>query len=337
MHQITSVTRFFLFKLPGTLAMLFCVMTTAAQTVVTQSDFPNREVRVVVPVEPGGGIDNIARLMAQQLSSQLKQTFLVVNRSGADGTIGTVSVARSAPDGLTLLATGLGHISTPLLRNNAGYDPIRDFEPVAQIAVAPNVLLVHASLKDLSVSQLLRATGKDGKGLAYGSAGIGHTSHLAAGLFMARTGVQWLHVPYRGTAPALRALMSGEVQVVFAPVSSLAAALASNRVHAMAIAHPTRVAEYPALPTLAELGVKGADFAQWYALFAPASTPANILDSLSISTMAAAKADPIAKYIAEQGMQPSPLNRQAFTLFLRAERERLSELITRMHIVQDVK
>ncbi len=321
-----------LFALLGSLAALSAQAQAQAQAQTPPTGYPAREVRVVVPAEPGGGIDAVARLLAQQLAQRFNQTFLVLNRSGADGNIGTASVAHANPDGLTLLVTGMSHLSGPLLHAEAGYDALRDFEPVARMAAAPSVLLVHTSLKDLSLAQLQREPGKDGRGLAFGSAGIGHTSHLAAEVFMSRTGARWLQVPYRGTAPALRALMSGEVQVMFVPAGSVAAAVATGRVQALAVAHPTRLPQSPDLPTLTELGVKGAEFAQWYGLFAPAGTPPAVLDALSAGTVAAVQTGPLARYMTEQGLQNATLGRQEFSRNLQTERNRLASLLVRERI-----
>jgi len=318
---------FVFFKMLCAFLVLPLLLGLPAQAEGVNAGYPVREVRLVVPAEPGAGMDAVARLLAQQLSLRLSQPFLVINRSGADGNVGTASVARANPDGYTLLVNGVGQIASPLLHAEPGYDAVQDFEPIAKIASAPSVLLVHASLKELSVDQLRHEMGKDGRGLAFGSAGIGTTSYLAAQLFMARTGARWLHVPYRGTAPALRALMSGEVQVMFVPASSMAAAVSTGRVQALAVAHPSRLSQYPELATLAELGIKGAEFGQWYGLFAPAGTPAAVLDALWAGTVAAIQTGPLARYMAEQGMQGVPLQRQEFARSIQAERMQLSTLL----------
>lgn len=302
---------------------LLCAIQVQAQPI---GGYPNREVHIIVPTEPGGGIDATARLLAQQLSLRFGQSFVVINRSGASGNVGTASVARSAPDGYTLLVTGVGHLASPLMHADPGYDPVRDFEPVAKLANAPNVLVTSSALKDLSLSQLLKATNGPHQ-LSFASAGFGHTSHLSAEIFMARTGAKWLNVPYRGTAPALRALLAGEVQVMFVPASSLSMAVSGGKAQARAVAHATRLPQLPDLPTLAELGVRGAEFTQWYALFAPAGTPAAVLDALAAASTAAVQSGPLAKYINEQAMEPVATSRTEFARNVVAERDRLSTLV----------
>lgn len=315
------------------LALFTCLAGVFAQTLPAAVPYPSKEIQLIVPFEPGGGMDGLARQLARQLSLRLEQQVLVINHSGADGNIGTIIAARGKPDGHTLLFTGVSHITSPMLHTAAGYDPIRDFDPIAKIAVAPNVLLVNAALKDKTLTQLLQARDNDGHQLAFGSGGVGSTSHLAAEIFKSRTGAKWLHVPYRGSGPALRALMAGEVQVMFVPASSVASALVTNRTHALAVAHPTRLPQYPELPTLAEIGVKDAEFTQWYGLFAPAGTPATVLDALAAATQAAVQTNPLAMYLTKQGMQPAPLQRQAFARHLAEESKRLSSLLKREDMV----
>ncbi len=211
----------------------------------------------MVPAEPGGGIDQVARLLAKGIAPTLAQSVIVINRSGASGNVGTASVARSEPDGYTLLLTGVGHLVSPLLHGSPGYEPLKDFVPVAKIANAPNVLVVHESLKGMSLAQLLEDPRSRTAGLAYASAGYGHSSHLAAEVFMTRTGASWLHVPYRGTGPASRALIAGEVQLMFVPAGSVQALLATGRAFAVAVAHPQRLASLPSTPTFAEQAFLG--------------------------------------------------------------------------------
>ena len=289
--------------------------------------FPSQELQIVVPADPGGGVDLLARLLAKRWTATLGQPALVINRSGASGNVGTVSVARADADGHTLLMTGVGLLVSPLLHSKPGYDALKDFEPVARIATAPNVLMVHESLKGLSLSQLLQDPRSRAGGLAYASAGYGQSSHLAAELFMARTGVRWLHVPYRGTNPATLALLAGEVQVMFVPASSALALLAKGRVHALAVAHPQRLAGLPGTPTLGELGIQGADFSQWYGLLAPAGTPAPALAALQNATLAFAADPEIQRQLQAMGMEPGQMARAEFASYLAAQARRLATLV----------
>jgi tripartite-type tricarboxylate transporter receptor subunit TctC len=288
-----------------------------------------RELLLVVPNEPGGGLDLVARLLAKELTPALGAPVVVLNRSGASGNVGTVSVARAEPDGHTLLLTGVGHLVSPLLHANPGYDPLKDFAPVAKVAEAPNVLVVHTALKGLSLTQLLQDPRSRNTGLAFASAGYGHSSHLAAEVLMSRTGARWLHVPYRGTGPASRALIGGEVQLMLVPVGSVKTMLATGQVHALAVAHPQRLEALPSTPTLAELGITGAEFSQWYGVFAPAGTPPAALRRLQAATLEGASAGELRRQLQALGLETAPLAAAEFGAFLAAQAQRLSTLVRR--------
>jgi tripartite-type tricarboxylate transporter receptor subunit TctC len=294
--------------------------------------FPDKEVQIVVPNEPGGGLDLVARLVAKGIAPLLGQSVVVLNRSGASGNVGTSSVARANADGYTLLLTGVGHLVSPLLHSKPGFDPIRDFDPVVKIANAPNVLVVSESLKGLSVRDLLQDPRSRNGGLAFGSAGYGHSSHLAAEVFMARTDTHWLHVPYRGSNPASRALMGGEVQVMFAPAGSVPALVASGKVHAKAVANARRIDALPAVPTLSELGIKDADFFQWYGLFAPAGTPRQAIDVLQKAVEAFMADADTQRQLLLLGLQPGWMNRADFVDFVAVQSQRLSTLVAKEKI-----
>jgi len=299
--------------------------------------FPSREVQIVVPAEPGGGIDLVARLLAKGVAPALAQSLIVINRSGASGNVGTASVARADPDGYTLLLTGVGHLVSPLLHGSPGYEPLKDFEPVAKIANAPNVLVVHESLKGMSLAQLLEDPRSRTAGLAFAAAGYGHSSHLAAEVFMARTGARWLHVPYRGTGPASRALIAGEVQLMFVPAGSLQPLLATGHAYAVAVAHPKRLGSLPSTPTLAELGVQGAEFSQWYGLFAPAGTPAAATKVLQDATLGFVADAAVQRQLRSLGLEPEPMDRAEFTAFLGAQSKRLSTLVIKERVEGSTK
>lgn len=294
--------------------------------------YPGKEITLVVPNEPGGGLDLMARLLARGLTPLLGRTVNAVNRSGASGNVGTASVAAADADGHTLLLTGVGHVVSPLLHERPGYDPIKDFAPVAKLARAPNVLVVHESLKGMTLAQLLADPRSRNGGLAYASAGYGHSSHLAAEAFIARTGTRWLHVPYRGTAPASRALLAGEAQLMFVPAGSVQTLLGSGHAQALAVAHPRRLAAFPGTPTLAELGVLDAEFSQWYGLLAPAATPAPVIDTLQWA-VARAMTDPEAlRQLQTLGIEPDRLSASEFAAFLADQQARLGALVRRERV-----
>jgi len=294
--------------------------------------YPARDLLVVVPSEPGGGLDLVARALAPALATALSQTVNVVNRSGASGTIGTASVARADADGHTLLLSGVGHLVSALLHDKPGYDPLRDFVALARIATAPNVLMTHSSLQGLNLARLLADPRSAHAGLSYASPGFGSSPHLAAEVFMHRAGARWLHVPYRGTAPASRALLAGDVQLMFVPAGSVRALLDSGRARALAVAHPERLAALSAVPTLAELGVTSADFSQWYGLFAPAGTPQPVCDRLQRIVTSWVDTGAVRQQLQAQGLEPAPLAQSAFTAFVADEARRLKDLLSRVPV-----
>lgn len=300
------------------------------------ADRAAHEVRLVVPVEPGGGIDTMARLLARIWSTEHGVTATILNRPGASGNIGTASVAHAQPDGLTLLVTGVSHISSPLLHGQAGYDPLVDFVPVARLAEAPNVLMFGPNLRGRGLQQLLRDPRSRNNGWSFGSAGFGHTSHLAAEVLMARTASRWLHVPYRGTAPALRALMAGEVDLMLVPAASVPAAVATGRVSAVAVAQAERLPALPEVPTLRQLGVHEAEFAQWYGLLAPSGTPAAAVERWSMLAVKALFSPVALEQLRSQSVVPSLLGSHAFAQFLKVEQRRLSLLLKRERVERPV-
>lgn len=293
--------------------------------------YPARDVQIVVPNEPGGGLDLVARLLARGLGHSTGKPFNVINRSGGSGNVGTASVARAEADGYTLLLTGVGHVVSPLLHDRPGYEP-KDFEPVARLASAPNVLLVHDALKGLTLQQLLADARSRNSGLAYGSAGYGHSSHLAAEVFMARTGARWLHVPYRGTAPASRALLAGEVQLMFVPAGSVQPLLAAGSAHAVAVAAARRLPNLPGVPTLSELGVRGADFGQWYGVLAPAGTPEAVLEALQAELGKQLADGETVRGLQAMGIEPAWLGRADFAAFLAAQGRELAAFVQRHRV-----
>lgn len=285
------------------------------------------DIRFIVPVEPGGGIDAIARMVAQQWTAEQQTPVVVINRAGASGNIGTASVARAPADGRTLLVTAVAHLTSPMLHTQAGYDPHGDFVPVARFGTAPNVIMVSEALKGMSLRQVLQdARSSDGR-LAFGSAGFGHSSHLAAEFFMARTGARWLHVPFKGNAPAVRALLGGEVQLLFLSVPSVPAAIASGKAFPLAVAHRERLAILPDTPTLEELGVRDAEFLQWYGLFAPRGTPAATVRQLSAMAVKAVQSPSVVQQLRSHGAEPAPLNDEQFARFVAAEQRRLEAVL----------
>ncbi len=265
--------------------------------------FPNRAITLVVPYPAGGPVDAVARLIAPGMSDDLKQSVLIDNRGGGAGVIGSVAVARAEPDGHTLvLGTNQTHATNQSLLKNTPYDAVKDFAPVAGIADIPHVLVVRRELAASDVGALVRLAKSSPGTLNYGSTGNGSASHLAAELFKTRAAVDLLHVPFRGAAPMTTELLAGRVDVSFATLPSVIAHIESGGLRALAVASPKRAARLPNLPTLADAGVSGVEADAWFALFAPARTPAAAIDRLYGAVTHALAQDAVKKAFAAQGM-----------------------------------
>ncbi|HVJ59563.1 MAG TPA: tripartite tricarboxylate transporter substrate binding protein [Burkholderiaceae bacterium] len=255
------------------------ILLTAAGGVAAQA-YPNKPVRIMVGAPPGGGTDVIARMLADKFGESLKQSFIVENRPGASNTIAADLTARATPDGYTLLAaTNTGQAIAPHLLK-LQFDPLKQLQPLGLIVVVPNVLVVNAGsdLKDVKslVAQAKAAPGK----FRYASSGIGSTQHIAGEAFDLATGVKTTHVPYKGSSQAHVDLMSGQVELMFDTTSSAMPHIKSGKLRPLAVTTPQRSPELPDVPTLIELGIKGADVTTWYGLFVTGGTPKPIVDTL---------------------------------------------------------
>jgi tripartite-type tricarboxylate transporter receptor subunit TctC len=268
-------------------------------------DYPVQPVRIVVSVAPGGTNDIVARLIGQALSERMKQSFVIENRTGADGTIAAAAVARATPDGYTLL---LGNTSLlaiqPSLFTKLPYDTKRDFAPVSIIAESPSVLVANAALPVHTLQEFITyAKARPGK-LAYGSPGSGSPFHLAGELFKTQAGIDMIHVPYRGAAPALTDLLGGQVQAMFDNVPHVMEYIRSGKLRALAVTTSERLPELPDVPTMAQAGFPGAESRSFFALVAPAGTPAPVLSALA-SALSQSLADAEMKSkLAELGANP---------------------------------
>ncbi len=243
--------------------------------------YPSRPVRLVVPAPPGGGTDILGRLVASRLTEALRQSFVVDNRGGASGMIGSEIVARADADGHTLLLCFTTHVTNPSLYPRMPYDTQRDFASVAMVGVIPGVLVLHPSLPPRSVKAFIaHARERPGK-LVYGSAGSGSATHLATVLFSSMTGISMVHVPYKGSAPALTDLLAGQLNLMFGNMASAMPHVRGGKLLALAVTGANRSAAAPELPTIAESGLPGYEAVAWFALFAPARTPAAIIGQLN--------------------------------------------------------
>ena len=298
--------------------------------------YPDHGVRILVPFPPGGPADALTRIAAEQLSAALGQPFVVENKPGAGGNIGMEQGARAAPDGYTLTLAPVGNLTvSPFIYAKLPYDPFKDFVPVTVLATVPNVLVVNAAVPARSVAELIAlAKAKPGT-LNYASAGNGSGPHLAGELFKRMAGVEMVHVPFNGAGPAMNAVLAGDVQVFFAQSAAALPQLKGGRVFALGVASPKRIDAAPELPTIAESGLPGFDVTSWYALVAPAGTPADRVDRIQ-STLARAFARPdVREKIAGLGAEPVANTPAAFGRMLEAEAARWRTLAREANIRAD--
>jgi len=261
----------------GHVALLACLVAASA---VGQS-YPGRTVRMIVPVSAGGVTDVFARTLAQGFNEAWGPYFIVDNRPGAGGMIGSELVARAAPDGYTLLMAYTSHVTNPSLWTHLPYDTQRDFAPVAMIATVPSVLIVHPSLPVHTVRELIGFAKRRPHELDYASSGTGTAAHLAAVLFSQRAGLFLTHVPYKGGSPAIYELVGGQVSIMFGSLTTAHQHIRSGRVRALAVTSKKRNPAAPLVPTMEEAGVADYEALAWFALFAPAQTPGLIINKLN--------------------------------------------------------
>jgi tripartite-type tricarboxylate transporter receptor subunit TctC len=299
-------------------AVSACLATVIACAAHAQ-EYPSRPVRVIVPFAAGGPNDIIVRLVAQKLAASLGQPFLVENRAGAGGNIGTDYVAKSAPDGYTLLSVGPGSLIINPLMGKVPYDTERDFAPIALMARAPNALVAHPSLAAHSVKELIALARARPGAINYGSGGNGSTPHLAAALFAAMAGVELTHVPYKGTAPATADLIGGQVQIAFLGIPAVLPHVRSGKLRVLAVTGLQRSAELPDVPTVDESGVAGYEVNPWYGLLAPVGTPRAIVARLGAETTRVVRAAEMREKLAGQGAEAVGGTPEEYAAVIRAD------------------
>lgn len=269
---------------------------------MAQEAYPSRPVRIVVPYVAGGNADIFGRTLALKLGEAFKQSFVIENRPGANGGIGTDFVAKSAPDGATLLATASGPIVVnPVLYATVPYDPLKDFAPVAQCAVYQYVLVTLASSPIRNIADLVAAARAKPGAVSYGSTGVGGGNHLAGELLALSTGTQLTHVPYKGSAPALADLLGGQLTFMFDTVITSVPHIRSGKLRAFAVSSAKRASSLPEVPTMQEAGIKGFDISQWNGILAPAGTPRPIVDRLNAEIVKAMHSPEVRERIGTQG------------------------------------
>jgi tripartite-type tricarboxylate transporter receptor subunit TctC len=306
--------------------ILWLVLAALALPAAAQT-YPARPVRVIVGFTPGGGVDINARMLAPKLTEYLGQPFLVENRPGAGTNIANELVAKSPPDGYTLLCTTPALAINMALYAKLPFDALRDFVAISVFSESPNVLVVNAKLPAASVRELIEMARKSPGRLNYSSAGVGTTQHLSAELLKLRTGTFIVHIPYKGTSPSLTGLIAGEVDLSFANIPAIQAHVKSGRLRALATTGARRDLQLPEVPTMKEAGVEGLNVTVWYGLLAPAGTPREIVQALAAATARATRDGELRKRMLEQGADPVGSSPEEFGKLLREEVARWAEVV----------
>ncbi|MFL6947783.1 MAG: tripartite tricarboxylate transporter substrate binding protein [Xanthobacteraceae bacterium] len=280
--------------------------------------YPTRQIELVVPFVAGGTTDNIARMLAQRFSDAWRETVIVTNRPGGGATVGTQAVAKAAPDGHTLLVTTIAFATTPALQK-LPYDAAKDFAPVTELAGIPLVLVVHASVPATTLREfILLAKAEPGR-LDYVSSGAGTSTHLAAEMFNAAAGVKLVHVPFKGNAEGMNALLGGHVKVYFAQVPAVLQHVRAGTLRALAVTTEARLASLPDVPTIAELGFPGYEISSWQGMFAPAGTPKDVVAKISAEAVAMINTPEVRRRIAQEGADPVGSTPDQFAARVNAE------------------
>lgn len=298
----------------------------AAPAAAQVDDYPSKPIRIIVPLAAGGTGDTMARLLAETIGAELGKRVIVENRPGSGGTIGTDVVAKSPADGYTLALVGTSHCMNATLQK-LPYDPIADFTPIALVANTPSVLIVHPSVPAKSVQEFIALAKAKPGSVNYASAGNGSTPHLHAELFKLMTGVDIIHVPYKGSTPARVAVMSGEVQADFDGLLPSLPLIKEGKVRALGVTNARRTAVAPDIPTIAESGVPGYQADSWYALLAPARTPKAVSDRLYAMVQRALLASTMKARLANLGADPGTGSSEDLTKLLQAEIPKWGQVI----------
>lgn len=314
--------------------VLICsVLASTATAQDAASKYPDRPVKVIVPFPPGGATDIVGREISDRLSQALGQPFVVENRSGASGNIGMEAAARSAPDGYTLVVGAPQTLTiNPQLFKHMTFNPQKDLAPIVVVATVPNVLIVNPKLPVHSVKELIAyIKARPGK-VNYGSSSVGGTPHLSAELFKALTHTDIMHVPYRGSTPALTDLMGGQIQMMFDNLPADLPVIRSGRVRALAVTTAVRSPSAPELPTMIEAGVPGFESQGWFSLLAPAGTPQAILDKINTEVNKILGTDSFKASLAKVGADPKGGSIDDFRKLIDTESQRWGKVIKFAHI-----
>ncbi|WP_459615851.1 tripartite tricarboxylate transporter substrate binding protein [Bordetella sp. 2513F-2] len=307
----------------------------SASQAAEAADYPAKPVRIVVGYSPGGATDVLARLVATELSAELGQPFIVENRPGAGSNIATEAVVRAQPDGYTLLVLTIQNATNMSVYKNIGYDTNKDLQPIAQFMASPSVLVVSPALPVDSLASLIAAAKADPRALSYASTGVGGSPHLAGEMLKWRAGIDMLHVPYKGTAPAMTDVIAGNVSASFMTTLGVLEQMQTGKMRPLAVAYGSRLPELPDVPTMAEAGLADFEVTSWNGLAAPAGTPPDVVEKLAAAVDRILQKPAMQERIRGLGGQAVLRGPQAFAAHVQAETEKWRKVVEAAHISMD--
>ena len=306
---------------------LLCALALVLPVVAAPAaEYPERAVRVIVTFPAGGGTDIVARMVFQKVAERSGAAFVIDNRGGAGGTIGTDLAAKAAPDGYTIVVVSGSHTINPALYKKLPFDSVRDFAPVAMLVTGPGLLVVHPSLPARNVRELITLARSQRGGLLYASAGNGTPPHLAAELFKLMTATQIAHVPYKGNAQAMTDLIAGQIALSFPTIPSALPHVQTGKLRAMGVTSAKRVGALPEIPAIAET-VTGYDGSAWYGVLAPAGTPAAIVTRLHTELMTALRTPDLKDKLVSQGLEPASYTPEEFSALIVSELAKWAKVV----------
>ncbi|GAA4323883.1 tripartite tricarboxylate transporter substrate binding protein [Pigmentiphaga soli] len=312
---------------------LAAALLAAAACAPAMAAYPERPIRMIVPFPPGGPNDLLGRIIANGLSQDLGQPVVLDNKGGAGGTIGTDMVAKAPADGYTLLLSGTASLSiAPALYPKLPYDPVKDFAPISLTGTAPSLLIVNNNQPFKTVSELIKAAKAKPGTLNFASAGVGTPPHLAGELFKTMAGVDIVHVPYKGGGPAMTDLIAGQVQLYFCGIASAIPQVKTGKVRPIAVTSSQRTALMPDMPTVAEAGLPGYEVANWYAIVAPAGTPADIVSKVNASLVKLLAKPDVVSQMSELGVDAKSSTPEELAAYQRSELTKWAKVVKQANI-----
>ena len=313
------------------ISMVSMLMALAGAVAAQQQVYPSKPIRFIIPFPPGGSNNLIARLLGQKLTESWGQPVVVDNRPGGNTVIGTEALVKSPADGYAILLAASSHVTTPLLQPT-GYDPIKDFAPIATIASTEFVLAVHPSVPANTLREFIALARSRPGQLNYGSAGTGNSTHLAGAFFDVLAGTRMQHIPYKGSGPALTDLIGGQIQLYFVSPGPSLPIIQSGKIRAIAISGEARSPALPQVPTFTEAGLPGFDVKVWYGLLAPAGTPRDIIDKFSSEIGKIAAMPDIREKLVGQGLEPLYISTERFAALIKADSSKYAKIIKTANI-----